>query len=86
MMWFILIFAELPNLLDKDQVEMLRKWNGELRFLQNFKLVRLGKKNLQDDTSTSMDCSASTEANSKTVAPKNVKSKSNVNEDDNKME
>ncbi|KAK3911753.1 Translation machinery-associated protein 16 [Frankliniella fusca] len=44
---------ELPNLLDEGQVKILREWNGELRFLQNFKLVRLGKKNLHE--SNSMD-------------------------------
>lgn len=37
-------------------MKLLRSWNGELRFLQNFKLVRLGKKNLIE-ADKDMDCS-----------------------------
>lgn len=37
---------ELPDLMDQQQMEILRKWNGELRFLQNFKLKRFAKKHL----------------------------------------
>lgn len=32
---------------------MLRNWNGELRFLQNFKLKRFSRKNLQHQISCS---------------------------------
>lgn len=35
---------ELPDLLNPVQVEMLRNWTGELRFLPNFKLRRISKK------------------------------------------
>lgn len=38
-------------------MKLLRSWNGELRFLQNFKLVRLGKKNLIE-ADKDMDCSS----------------------------
>uniref|UniRef100_A0A1B6H4N3 Translation machinery-associated protein 16 n=1 Tax=Cuerna arida TaxID=1464854 RepID=A0A1B6H4N3_9HEMI len=38
---------ELPNLLEPSQVELLRKWNGELRFLQNFKLRRFSQQFLK---------------------------------------
>ncbi|CAG9861160.1 unnamed protein product [Phyllotreta striolata] len=34
---------ELPNLLDPAQFKKLREWNGELRFLQNFKLKKFNK-------------------------------------------
>lgn len=37
---------EMPDLMDQLQMEVLRKWNGELRFLQNFKLRRVAKKHL----------------------------------------
>ncbi|XP_026313523.1 translation machinery-associated protein 16 homolog [Hyposmocoma kahamanoa] len=37
---------EMPDLMDQSQMEVLRNWNGELRFLQNFKLKRFAKKHL----------------------------------------
>ncbi|CAD0204179.1 unnamed protein product [Chrysodeixis includens] len=37
---------EMPDLLDTQQMEVLRNWNGELRFLQHFKLRRIAKKHL----------------------------------------
>lgn len=37
---------ELPNFMDLSQMEVLRNWNGELRFLQKFKLKRFAKKHL----------------------------------------
>ncbi|CAK1552391.1 unnamed protein product [Leptosia nina] len=37
---------EMPNLMDKQQVEVLKNWNGELRYLQNFKLCRISRKQL----------------------------------------
>lgn len=37
---------ELPNFLDHQQMDVLRKWDGELRFLQHFKLRRFCKKHL----------------------------------------
>lgn len=38
---------EMPDLMDIQQMEVLRNWNGELRFLQNFKLKRIAKTHLQ---------------------------------------
>lgn len=38
---------EIPDLLDDRNLDFIRKWNGELRFLQNIKLVRLGRKHLK---------------------------------------
>ncbi|XP_026728782.1 translation machinery-associated protein 16 homolog [Trichoplusia ni] len=37
---------EMPDLLDAQQMEVLRNWNGELRFLQHFKLKRIARKHL----------------------------------------
>lgn len=37
---------EMPDLLDAHQVKLLREWNGELRFVQNFKLKRVARKHL----------------------------------------
>ncbi|KAG6443116.1 translation machinery-associated protein 16 homolog [Manduca sexta] len=37
---------ELPNMMDVEQMSVLRNWNGELRFLQHFKLRRFAKKHL----------------------------------------
>lgn len=38
---------ELPEFLNVKQFNNLKNWSGELRFLQNFKLVRYSKPNLQ---------------------------------------
>lgn len=38
---------ELPDLTNTNQVVLLKSWNGELRFLQNFKLRRFSISNLQ---------------------------------------
>ncbi|CAH1154759.1 unnamed protein product [Phaedon cochleariae] len=40
---------EMPNLLDLVQFNLLRTWNGELRFLQNFKLRMFSKKTLEEE-------------------------------------
>ncbi|XP_012267516.2 translation machinery-associated protein 16 homolog [Athalia rosae] len=37
---------EIPDILNPAQCALLRKWDGELRYLPNFKFVRFGKKNL----------------------------------------
>lgn len=37
---------EMPDLLDRQQMDVLKKWNGELRFLQHFKLRRIARKHL----------------------------------------
>lgn len=34
---------EIPDLLNTQQLKYLRNWDGELRFIQNFKLRRIGK-------------------------------------------
>ncbi|OWR54888.1 hypothetical protein KGM_206829 [Danaus plexippus plexippus] len=36
----------MPDLMDAQQMEVLMNWNGELRFLQNFKLKRIARKHL----------------------------------------
>lgn len=43
---FINTFVEMPDLLNAQQLEILRNWNGELRYLQNFKLQRFARKHL----------------------------------------
>ncbi|XP_076629128.1 translation machinery-associated protein 16 [Colletes latitarsis] len=39
---------EIPDILNAAQCEMLRKWNGELKYLPNFKFRRFGKTHLND--------------------------------------
>ena len=39
---------EVPDLLDLENLKILREWNGELRYVQNIKLKRYTKKCLQD--------------------------------------
>lgn len=39
--------VELPDFLDRQQMEVLNKWDGELRFLQHFKLKRFARKHLE---------------------------------------
>lgn len=34
---------EIPDLLNTQQLKYLRNWDGELRYIQNFKLRRIGK-------------------------------------------
>lgn len=36
-------FSEIPDILNKTHLEALRKWTGELRYLQNIPLVRYSK-------------------------------------------
>lgn len=38
----------MPDLLDPIQFKLLKEWNGELRFIQNFKLKRFSKTNLEE--------------------------------------
>ncbi|XP_018580161.1 translation machinery-associated protein 16 homolog [Anoplophora glabripennis] len=40
---------EIPNILDPVQFDLLKTWNGELRYLQNFKLRRFSKKILDEE-------------------------------------
>lgn len=40
-------FLEIPDILHEKNMQVLVKWNGELRFLQNLKLQRISKKYLQ---------------------------------------
>ncbi|XP_050352991.1 translation machinery-associated protein 16 homolog [Nymphalis io] len=37
---------EMPDLMNAQQMELLKNWNGELRYLQNFKLKRIARKHL----------------------------------------
>ncbi|XP_015512916.2 translation machinery-associated protein 16 homolog [Neodiprion lecontei] len=37
---------EIPDIFNPAQCEMLRKWDGELRYLPNFKFTRFGKNHL----------------------------------------
>lgn len=40
--------SEIPDILNPIQCEMLRNWNGELRYMTNFKFRRFGKKHLNE--------------------------------------
>ncbi|XKL67609.1 hypothetical protein PGB90_003100 [Kerria lacca] len=40
---------EIPDILNKEHLEKLRKWNGELRYLQNLTIVRYNKKQLENN-------------------------------------
>lgn len=37
---------EMPDLMNLEQMEVLKGWNGELRFIQHFKLKRFARKHL----------------------------------------
>ncbi|XP_015120221.1 translation machinery-associated protein 16 [Diachasma alloeum] len=37
---------EIPNILNSAQCEMLRQWDGDLRYLPNFSFRRFGKKHV----------------------------------------
>ncbi|KAM3957864.1 translation machinery-associated protein 16 homolog [Aphomia sociella] len=37
---------EMPDLMDQQQMGVLMSWNGELRFIQHFKLKRIARKHL----------------------------------------
>ncbi|KAF3423495.1 hypothetical protein E2986_00401 [Frieseomelitta varia] len=39
---------EIPDILNETQCEMLRNWNGELKYMSNFKFRRFGKKHLNE--------------------------------------
>ena len=38
---------ELPDLLDSDNLAYLRKWDGELRYVQNIKIMRITRARLE---------------------------------------
>lgn len=40
--------SEIPDILNPTQCEMLRNWNGELRYMTNFKFRRFGKRHLNE--------------------------------------
>ena len=42
---------EMPDLLDKDNFKYFSNWDGELRFVQNIKLRRFRKSQLERETS-----------------------------------
>ncbi|KAI4467522.1 hypothetical protein MML48_2g00009185 [Holotrichia oblita] len=39
---------EVPDLWDETQLNLLRTWGGELKYLQKFKLRRIGKRHILD--------------------------------------
>lgn len=43
---FIYFVSEIPDILNPKQLELLRNWGGELRYLQNFKTVKFTKEKL----------------------------------------
>lgn len=43
-----LCVLEIPDILTASQCKMLKNWNGELRYLPNFKFTRFSKKQLND--------------------------------------
>lgn len=45
---WLLFISEMPDLLDTAQFKILKEWSGELRFIQNFKLKRFSKANLEE--------------------------------------
>lgn len=58
------IITELPDLMSEKEIEILRKWNGELRFLQNFTLKRFTRQRL---TSAQADAIGDHEKNTDVV-------------------
>lgn len=46
---------EVPDLLDTENLNKFKDWNGELRFVQNFKLKRMTKKGLLEAELASAD-------------------------------
>ena len=43
---------EMPDLLDQANFDYFSQWNGELRFVQNIKLKRVRKSDLQETMET----------------------------------
>ena len=47
---------EMPDLLDAENLKYFREWSGELRFVQNIKLGRFKKKEMEESANgTSME-------------------------------
>ena len=44
----IIVIAEIPNILIAAQCTMLRKWDGDVRYIPNFMFRRFGKKHLTE--------------------------------------
>lgn len=44
------LITEIPDLSCPKNLEYLRKWNGELRFIQNINLKRFRKTNSQSES------------------------------------
>lgn len=42
---------EVPDLSNTEQMQLLKSWNGELRYLPNFKLKRISRKYLETERS-----------------------------------
>ena len=45
---------EMPDLLEKDSLEQLLAWNGELRYVQNFKMKKFSDNYLQSLSSSAL--------------------------------
>ncbi|XP_069688769.1 translation machinery-associated protein 16 [Periplaneta americana] len=81
---------EIPDLMNAKQLEILRSWNGELRFLQNFKLKRFSRKNLQslisssEPNQTKLETDESTSTSAQSKVPESQPQVADEQEDDNK--
>lgn len=51
----------MPDLMDSIQFKLLKDWNGELRFIQNFKLKRFCKVDIDEKTKTFISSKQSTD-------------------------
>lgn len=56
---YCLYFLEIPDIMDNIQFKLLKDWNGELRFIQNFKLKRFNKQLNIDEESMFTSCKQS---------------------------
>lgn len=59
----VLSFLEIPDLGCSKNVEYLKEWNGELRFIQNIQLKRYRKRDLQPSDTVPESSSAIVEMN-----------------------
>lgn len=45
---FVVFFLEIPDILNAGQCLLLRNWDGDAKFLPNFKFRRFGQKHLDE--------------------------------------
>lgn len=43
----LISLTEIPNILNSTQCEMLRKWDGDVRYLPNFVFRRFGRRHVE---------------------------------------